>query len=28
MAEINRIVNEAVPDPIGPEYLAPKVRES
>jgi aryl-alcohol dehydrogenase-like predicted oxidoreductase len=27
MAEIDRIVNEAIPDPIGPEYLAPKVRE-
>jgi aryl-alcohol dehydrogenase-like predicted oxidoreductase len=27
MAEIDRIVNEAVTDPVGPEYLAPKVRE-
>jgi aryl-alcohol dehydrogenase-like predicted oxidoreductase len=27
MAEIDRIVSEAVTDPIGPEYLAPKVRE-
>jgi aryl-alcohol dehydrogenase-like predicted oxidoreductase len=28
MAEIDRIVAESVPDPVGPEYLAPKVRES
>jgi hypothetical protein len=27
MAEIDRIVNESVTDPIGPEYLSPKVRE-
>jgi aryl-alcohol dehydrogenase-like predicted oxidoreductase len=27
MAEIDRIVEESVPDPVGPEYLAPKVRE-
>jgi aryl-alcohol dehydrogenase-like predicted oxidoreductase len=27
MAEINRIVKESVTDPVGPEYLAPKVRE-
>ncbi|MGA9070374.1 MAG: aldo/keto reductase, partial [Terracidiphilus sp.] len=27
MAEIDRIVAESVPDPIGPEYLAPMVRE-
>jgi aryl-alcohol dehydrogenase-like predicted oxidoreductase len=27
MAEIDRIVKECIPDPIGPEYLAPKVRE-
>jgi aryl-alcohol dehydrogenase-like predicted oxidoreductase len=27
MAEIDRIVADAVPDPIGPEYLAPSVRE-
>jgi aryl-alcohol dehydrogenase-like predicted oxidoreductase len=27
MAEIDRIVEESVPDPIGPEYLAPKMRE-
>jgi aryl-alcohol dehydrogenase-like predicted oxidoreductase len=27
MAEIDRIVNESVTDPVGPEYLAPKVRE-
>jgi aryl-alcohol dehydrogenase-like predicted oxidoreductase len=27
MAEIDRIVKEAVTDPVGPEYLAPKVRE-
>ena len=26
MAEIDRIVNEAVTDPVGPEYLAPRVR--
>jgi aryl-alcohol dehydrogenase-like predicted oxidoreductase len=28
MAEIDRIVAESVTDPVGPEYLAPKVRES
>ena len=28
MAEIDRIVKESVTDPVGPEYLAPKVRES
>jgi aryl-alcohol dehydrogenase-like predicted oxidoreductase len=28
MAEIDRIVNESVTDPVGPEYLTPKVRES
>jgi aryl-alcohol dehydrogenase-like predicted oxidoreductase len=27
MAEIDRIVKESVPSPVGPEYLAPKVRE-
>jgi aryl-alcohol dehydrogenase-like predicted oxidoreductase len=27
MAEIDRIVSESVTDPVGPEYLAPKVRE-
>jgi aryl-alcohol dehydrogenase-like predicted oxidoreductase len=27
MAEIDRIVEERVPDPVGPEYLAPKARE-
>jgi aryl-alcohol dehydrogenase-like predicted oxidoreductase len=27
MAEIDRIVGESVTDPIGPEYLAPKMRE-
>jgi aryl-alcohol dehydrogenase-like predicted oxidoreductase len=27
MAEIDRIVEESVTDPIGPEYLSPKVRE-
>jgi aryl-alcohol dehydrogenase-like predicted oxidoreductase len=27
MAEIDRIVNESVTNPVGPEYLAPKVRE-
>jgi aryl-alcohol dehydrogenase-like predicted oxidoreductase len=27
MAEIDRIVEESVTDPVGPEYLAPKVRE-
>jgi aryl-alcohol dehydrogenase-like predicted oxidoreductase len=27
MAEIDRIVNESVTDPVGPEYLTPKVRE-
>ena len=27
MAEIDRIVAESVPSPVGPEYLAPKVRE-
>jgi aryl-alcohol dehydrogenase-like predicted oxidoreductase len=27
MAEIDRIVTESVTDPVGPEYLAPKVRE-
>ncbi|MFZ1085807.1 MAG: aldo/keto reductase [Terracidiphilus sp.] len=27
MAEIDRIVSESVNDPIGPEYLSPKVRE-
>ena len=27
MAEIDSIVNESVTDPVGPEYLAPKVRE-
>jgi aryl-alcohol dehydrogenase-like predicted oxidoreductase len=28
MAEIDRIVTESVTDPVGPEYLAPMVRES
>jgi aryl-alcohol dehydrogenase-like predicted oxidoreductase len=27
MAEIDRIVGESVTDPVGPEYLTPKVRE-
>jgi aryl-alcohol dehydrogenase-like predicted oxidoreductase len=27
MAEIDRIVAESVTDPVGPEYLAPKVRQ-
>jgi aryl-alcohol dehydrogenase-like predicted oxidoreductase len=27
MAEIDRIVKESIPSPVGPEYLAPKVRE-
>jgi aryl-alcohol dehydrogenase-like predicted oxidoreductase len=27
MAEIDRIVSESVTDPVGPEYLSPKVRE-
>jgi aryl-alcohol dehydrogenase-like predicted oxidoreductase len=27
MAEIDRIVKESVTDPVGPEYLAPKVRK-
>ncbi|MGC9157864.1 MAG: aldo/keto reductase [Terracidiphilus sp.] len=27
MAEIDRILAESVPDPIGPEYLAPRIRE-
>jgi aryl-alcohol dehydrogenase-like predicted oxidoreductase len=27
MAEIDRIVAESVTDPVGPEYLGPKVRE-
>ena len=27
MAEIDRIVDESVNDPVGPEYLTPKVRE-
>ena len=27
MAEIDRIVGEAVTDPVGPEYLTPRVRE-
>jgi hypothetical protein len=27
MAEIDRIVDESVTDPVGPEYLTPKVRE-
>jgi aryl-alcohol dehydrogenase-like predicted oxidoreductase len=27
MAEIDRIVNESVTDPVGPEYLTPMVRE-
>jgi aryl-alcohol dehydrogenase-like predicted oxidoreductase len=27
MAEIDRIVEESVTDPVGPEYLAPKVRQ-
>jgi aryl-alcohol dehydrogenase-like predicted oxidoreductase len=27
MAEIDRIVKESVTDPVGPEYLSPKVRE-
>jgi aryl-alcohol dehydrogenase-like predicted oxidoreductase len=27
MAEIDRIVEETVVDPVGPEYLAPRVRE-
>jgi aryl-alcohol dehydrogenase-like predicted oxidoreductase len=26
MAEIDRIVDESVTDPVGPEYLSPKVR--
>ena len=26
MAEIDRIVAESVTDPVGPEYLAPRVR--
>ena len=28
MAEIDRIVAESVTDPVGPEYLSPKVREA
>jgi aryl-alcohol dehydrogenase-like predicted oxidoreductase len=28
MAEIDRIVVEAVTDPVGPGYLAPRARES
>jgi aryl-alcohol dehydrogenase-like predicted oxidoreductase len=28
MTEIDRIVSESVTDPVGPEYLAPKARES
>jgi aryl-alcohol dehydrogenase-like predicted oxidoreductase len=28
MAEIDHIVNESVTDPVGPEYLSPRVRES
>jgi hypothetical protein len=28
MDEIDRIVSESVIDPVGPEYLTPKVRES
>jgi aryl-alcohol dehydrogenase-like predicted oxidoreductase len=27
MAEMDRIVEESVTDPVGPEYLTPKVRE-
>jgi len=27
MAEIDRIVSESITDPVGPEYLSPKVRE-
>jgi hypothetical protein len=27
LAEIDRIVTESVTDPVGPEYLTPKVRE-
>jgi aryl-alcohol dehydrogenase-like predicted oxidoreductase len=27
MAEIDRIIHESVTDPVGPEYLTPKVRE-
>jgi aryl-alcohol dehydrogenase-like predicted oxidoreductase len=27
MAEIDRIVAESVTDPVGPEYLMPKIRE-
>jgi hypothetical protein len=27
MAEIDRIVAESVTDPVGPEYLTPKIRE-
>jgi aryl-alcohol dehydrogenase-like predicted oxidoreductase len=27
MAEIDRIVAESVTDPVGPEYLTPRVRE-
>jgi aryl-alcohol dehydrogenase-like predicted oxidoreductase len=27
MAEIDRIVAECVTDPVGPEYLTPKVRQ-
>jgi aryl-alcohol dehydrogenase-like predicted oxidoreductase len=27
MAEIDRIVNESVTDPVGPEYLTPKVHQ-
>jgi aryl-alcohol dehydrogenase-like predicted oxidoreductase len=28
MAEIDRIVEESVTDPVGPEYLNPKVRSN
>jgi aryl-alcohol dehydrogenase-like predicted oxidoreductase len=28
MAEIDRIVAESVTDPVGPDYLSPKVREA
>jgi aryl-alcohol dehydrogenase-like predicted oxidoreductase len=28
MAEIDRIVEESVTDPVGPEYLGPRVREN
>jgi len=28
LAEIDRLVAESVTDPVGPEYLTPKVREN